>query len=59
MSVFFACLIHKHALLDLIDKLLYSLFQTTYKKLLPVRAQLAMNMIDYGEKCLDESQFFG
>ncbi len=58
-SVFLACLLHNHALMQLIDKALYLLCQSEYKRCLPLRAQLAMDMIDYGEDCLDEGEFFG
>lgn len=59
VAVFIACLFHNHAFFELLDKVLYALFQTEYKKCLPLKAQLAIDMINYGEDCLDEGEFFG
>lgn len=58
-AVFLACFFHNHAFFEALDRLLYALCQTEYKKLLPLKAQLAIDMINYGEDCLDEGEFFG
>jgi len=57
--VFIACLLHKHFMVELNDKILYHFCEASTKNLLPLKIQLTMDMINYGEKCLNEKEFFG
>jgi hypothetical protein len=57
-ATFFACLLHRHPLLSLLDALLYRFCQTTFKQCLPLSLQLAIDMIDFGNRTLTEEQFF-
>lgn len=58
VAVFFGCLIHNHAIVKLIDLILYVTVQKQIKKILPIKVQLTMEMIAYGESCLGEQHFF-
>lgn len=42
-----------------IDNLLFRIGETSIKKILPNETQLTMDMINYGQACLDEKDFFG
>lgn len=57
-ALFLVCLFHKHFLVQLLDDLLYRFFQTTTRRLFSIRAQMAMDMIDYGERTLTDSTFY-
>ena len=47
-SVFTACLLHNNFLVKIIDAVLYRTCETQVKRQLPLKAQLAVKMIDYG-----------
>lgn len=53
-SVFMACLLHKHYMMEVFDMILYHFCEASTKKFLPLKMQLTMDMINYGEKCLNE-----
>lgn len=54
ISVFMACLLHKHYMMEVYDMVLYHFCEASTKKFLPLKMQLTMDMISYGEKCLNE-----
>lgn len=57
-ATFFACLLRGHPFISLLDTFLYRFCQTTFKQCLPLSLQLAIDMIDFGNRCLTEEEFF-
>lgn len=58
-SIFMACMLHGHLLIRLLDLLLYRVWETHYRRFLPIRAQMALRMIEYGQNCMTDRFFFG
>jgi hypothetical protein len=49
---------HNHFLIRAIDWLLYRFRDTHSSKILPVRAQKAIEMIEYGHNCMTDKVYF-
>lgn len=47
-AVFFACLVHNNIITKGIDILLFKGCETQIKRMLPLKSQLTIKMIDYG-----------
>jgi hypothetical protein len=58
MATFVACLIHNHPMIGWFNYFLYHFYQTQVKRWMPIKVQMTMDMIEYGQRCLGEKEFF-
>jgi hypothetical protein len=57
-AVFIACLLHNNFIVKALDWAMYRTCETEVKKMLSLKAQLTIKMIDFGQKCLGEEMVF-
>jgi hypothetical protein len=58
MATVVACLLHNHPLVGWLNAFLYRFYQTEVKRWMPIKVQMTMDMIDYGQRCMGEKEFF-
>jgi hypothetical protein len=58
-AVYFACMWHRHFLVNMLEYVLYRYWETTSKKWLPAHTQAAMTMIDFGAECMTDQAIYG